>query len=187
MDTLPVLALPGTVAADAAADRQWYALRVKPQHERTVSYALQKKGFERYLPLYKSLRRWAETWKELDLPVFPGYVFCRFSLFEAPEILSTPAVYHLVTRGSAPVPLEEHELHTIQRIESAGLPIVPWPYLKEGQTVRIARGPLFGVTGMLACSTKAWHVVVNVHLLQRGVAVAIDRSDIAPLVAAATA
>lgn len=167
------------------AARQWYALRVKPQHERTVSYTLQKKGYERYVPLYKALRRWADSLKELDLPIFPGFVFCRMAPFDVAEVLATPAVYQLVGRGAVPAPIEEHELQDIQRIESAGLPIVPWPCLKEGQRVRIARGPLSGLTGLLAGSAKAWHVVVNIHLLQRGVAVAVDREDIAPLGAAA--
>jgi transcription antitermination factor NusG len=178
---------PGAVAGGLDLGRQWYAVRVKPQHERTVSYTLKKKGFERYLPLYKALRRWSDSLKEMDLPIFPGFVFCRLTPLEAPDVLATPAVYHLVSRGSVPAPVEERELHIIQRIESAGLPVVPWPFLKEGQQVRIARGPLTGVAGMLASSTKAWHVVVNVQLLQRGVAVAIDRGDLAPMAAAATA
>lgn len=167
--------------------RQWYALRVKPQHERTVGYALQKKGFERYLPLYKAVRRWADNLKELEMPIFPGHVFCRLALTEAPSVLATPAVYQLVARGCEPEPIEAHQLHIIQRIESAGLPIIPWPFLKAGQTVRITQGPLSGVTGLLAGSTKSWHVVVNVQLLQRGVAVTVNRSDLAPLAAAATA
>ncbi len=187
MNSITVHVEPEEARADSAAQRHWYALRVKPQHERTVSYALQKKGFERYVPLYKALRRWADSLKELDLPIFPGYIFCRIAPNEAPEILATPAVYQFVARGAVPAPIEEHELHVIQRIESAGLPVGPWPYLKEGQQVRISRGPLTGVIGLLASSTKSWHVVVNVQLLQRGVAVTVDRSDLAPLAAAATA
>lgn len=187
MDSTMVGVDPGAIGNGLDLGRQWYVLRVKPQHERTVSYTLQKKGFERYLPLYKAVRRWSESLKELELPIFPGHLFCRLALPEAPEVLATPAVYQLVSRGSEPAPVEERELHMIQRIESAGLPVVPWPYLREGQQVRIARGPLSGLTGLLACSTKTWHVVVNIQLLQRGVAVAVDRSDLAPLAAAATA
>ena len=167
--------------------RQWYAVRVKPQHERTVSYTLLKLGFDRYVPLYKALRRWSDSLKELELPIFPGYVFCRLAPFDMPRVLSTPAVYQLVGRGAVPAPVEEHELHTVQRIESAGLPIIPWPCFKDGQKVRIARGPLAGVTGLLAGSSQAWHVVVNISLLQRGVAVAVDRGDLAPLAMAAAA
>jgi transcription antitermination factor NusG len=187
MDSMIAAFGPEETVPGAESVRQWYALRVKPQHERTVSYGLLKRGFEGYVPLYKGLRRWADTLKELDLPVFPGHVFCRLLPADMPLVLTAPAVYHFIARGSLPAPIEEHELHIIQRIESAGLPVVPWPYLKEGQQVRIARGPLSGITGLLACSTKTWHVVVNIHLLQRSVAVAIDRSDLAPLAAAATA
>ena len=187
MDSLTTPVQSGAAGLGLDLKRQWYALRVKPQHERTVSYALQKRGFERYVPIYKALRRWSDSIREMDVPIFPGYVFCRLDLLEAAGVLNTPAVYQLATRSGVAAPIEEHELHTIQRIESAGLPVVPWPFLKEGQLVRIARGPLTGVAGMLASSSKTWHVVVNIQLLQRGVAVAIDRSDLAPLAAAATA
>jgi len=187
MDSIIIAASSETMGTAMDSSRRWYALRVKPQHERTVSYTLQKKGFERYVPIYKAFRRWSDSLKELDLPIFPGYVFCRLGPLDTAEVLATPAVYQLVGRGAAPAPIEDHELHDIQRIESAGLPVVPWPCLKEGQRVRIARGPLSGLTGLLAGSNNAWHVVVNVQLLQRGVAVAVDRGDIAPLATAATA
>jgi transcription antitermination factor NusG len=185
MVTLTVGVEPDLAGTGLLAERQWYALRVKPQHERTVSYALQRKGFERYVPLYKALRRWADSLKDIELPVFPGYVFCRMSPEEAPAVLATPAVYHVISHGAVPAQIEERELHEIQRIESAGLPVGPWPYLKEGQRVRIARGPLAGVTGLLASSNESWHVVVNVQLLQRGIAVAVERGDVAPLATAA--
>jgi len=167
--------------------RQWYVIRVKPQHERTVSYALQKKGFDRYVPLYKTLRRWSASLKELELPIFSGYVFCRMAMIDVAEVLATPAVYQLVARaGALPEPIEEPELLVIQRVESAGLPVVPWPYLNEGRRVRIAQGPLSGITGLLAASTKTWHVVVNVELLQRGIAVAVNRDDLVPQALAAS-
>ena len=78
-------------------------------------------------------------------------------------------------------------MHRIQRIEQAGLPVLPWPYLREGQRVCIAQGPLAGLSGLLASSSKSWHVVVNVQLLQRGVAVTVDPTNLAPLAEAATA
>ena len=187
MESMIVESGAGQIGSGLDHQRQWYALRVKPQHERTVSYSLHKRGFDRYVPLYKSFRRWADSLKELELPIFPGFVFCRLTSFDVPAVLATPAVYQLVGRGSVPAPIEDHELHTVQRIESAGLPVIPWPCLKDGQTVRIARGPLAGLTGLLACSSKTWHVVVNISLLQRGVAVAVDRGDLAPMTMAAAA
>jgi transcription antitermination factor NusG len=181
MESMIASATPEATVAALDQDRQWYAVRVKPQHERTVSYTFRKKGFDRYVPLYKALRRWADSLKELDLPLFPGYVFCRLASLDVPAVLATPAVYQIVARGNVPAPIAEDELHILRRIESAGLPIAPWPYLKEGQKVRIARGPLTGVSGFLANSAKNWHVVVNMPLLQRGVGVTVAREDLAPM------
>lgn len=170
---------PGTTQIHAAAEPGWHVVRVKPQHERTVAYALQKKEFRCYVPFYKAARRWADGLKELEVPIFPGYVFCLMKAEEASCIVNLPAVYQLLGQGGEPSEIEEPQLHVIQRIEKSGLPISPWPYLKEGQRVTIQTGPLAGVVGLLASTSRSWHVVVNVHLLQRGVAVAVNEKQLA--------
>lgn len=187
MENTPVGVEPEYVSSTQAGERNWYVIRVKPQHERTVSYALARKDFDCYVPLYTAKRRWADSLKELDLPLFPGYVFCRMNHAHAAEILRMPAVYQLVGEGNWPAFIEEPELHRIQRIEKAGLPISPWPYLKKGQQVRVASGPLAGLDGVLATTPSTWHVVVNVQLLQRGVAVAVNQRDLITLASAASA
>ena len=187
MENTPLSVEPEYGPSTQGTERNWYVIRVKPQHERTVSYALARKDFDCYVPLYKAMRRWADSLKELELPLFPGYVFCKMNPGHAPEILRMPAVYQLVGQGSWPAFIEEPELHRIQRIEKAGLPISPWPYLKKGEQVRVASGPLAGLDGMLATTPNTWHVVVNVQLLQRGVAVAVNQRDFITLASAASA
>lgn len=173
--------------AASPGEREWFAVRVKPQHERTVAYALGRLGFERYVPLCRTMRRWAEGFKELDVPIFAGFVFCRMRREEVTAIAAMPAVYNVVGHGPQPVPISEAELQVVKRIESSGLPVSPWPFLRQGQIVEIASGPLSGVKGMLASTMKSWHVVINVELLDRSIAVAVDRADLKAAAAAAGA
>jgi transcription antitermination factor NusG len=162
---------------DASADLagRWFALTVKPQHERAVAGALKVKDLEEFLPLYRDRRRWSDRIKELELPLFPGYVFCRFDPCRKASVLATPGVRSVVSFGRTPVPLAESEIESIRAMIASGLPVGPWPFLNTGQTVRIEHGPLCGLEGILVQLKDAWRVVVSVPLLQRSVSVELDR------------
>jgi transcription antitermination factor NusG len=159
----------------------WYALRVKPNWERRVAEQLSRKGYQRFLPTYRCRRRWSDRWKELDLPLFPGYVFCRFDLKERLHVVQTPGVRLLVSFGRVPAPVREEEIHALQRIVNSGLQAGPWPYLRVGRRVRIEDGPLAGVEGILLEIRAKYRLVVSVTLLQRSVAVEVEGCRVLPV------
>jgi transcription termination/antitermination protein NusG len=163
---------------------EWFALTVRPQHEKKSSFSLRNTGIEEYLPLYRSRRQWSDRQKDLDLPLFPGYVFARFSLDRKVDILRTPGVVNIVGFGG-PTPIPGHEIASVRALIDSGGPILPWPAVKVGSTVQICRGSMDGVIGVLTAEKGVWRVVVNVNLLQRGVAVEIDREWVRPISAAA--
>jgi transcription antitermination factor NusG len=135
---------------------------------------------ESFLPLYRSRRRWSDRTRVLDLPLFPGYVFCRFHPELLLPVVTTPGVVQIVGSGKQPHPIADEEIAAIQRMLHSGSEIEPWPYLKAGQKVRILDGPLFGVEGLLVEVKNRRRLVVSVHLLQRSVAVEVDRDCIGP-------
>ncbi len=153
---------------------QWYALRVRSRYENTVAAHLQGKGYESLLPLYKSRRPWSDRFKEIELPLFPGYVFCRFNPLDRLPILTVPGVVHVVGVGRTPVPIDETEIATIQAALKSGLPSQPWPFLQIGHKVRIEHGPLCGIEGILLGFKGHQRLVLSVTLLQRSVAVQVD-------------
>jgi transcription antitermination factor NusG len=159
---------------------RWFALTVKPRHERAAAGALRVKGLEDLLPLYRTRRRWSDRMKELELPLFPGYVFCRFAARQRTAVLATPGVRSIVGFGRQATPVEEEEIGAIRAMIASGLPLGPWPYLRAGQRIRIEGGPLRGVEGILLEASDACRVVVSVNLLQRSVAVQVDRQAIGP-------
>jgi transcription antitermination factor NusG len=166
------------IMVTANQDLLWYALTVKPNHERAAAQALECKGLETFLPLYRSRRRWSDRFKELDLPLFAGYVFCRFQGTDRGRILSTPGINSVVGFGNRPAAVAEREIEAVRAMVASGLPVGPWPFLKVGEKVRIEAGPLAGVEGILSQVKDRWRVVVSVELLQRSVAAEVDREVI---------
>jgi transcription antitermination factor NusG len=154
----------------------WFAVKVKPKHEKSVSKILEYKGLEAFLPLFQARRRWSDRIRELQLPLFPGYVFSRFNPSRPAPILSTPGVYDVVRFGRTLAALDPLEITALQNLISSGLPSEPWPHLELGQVVEIEDGPLKGCKGVVVEFKKLPRLVLSVTLLRRSVLVELDRN-----------
>ncbi len=159
----------------------WFAITVRPNHEKTVARHLTAAGLESFLPLYRTRRSWSDRVKELHLPLFPRYVFVHFAYPDRVMVLRIPGVRSLVGFGKEPTPVTAAEIAALKKMVASGLPVEPWPYLDIGDSVRIKRGPLQGLEGILVRHRDAWRVVVSVHLLRRSVAAEVDRSVLEPI------
>jgi transcription antitermination factor NusG len=153
----------------------WYALTVRPRREQSASQHLRKKGLEEFSPVYRERRRWSDRMKEVELCLFPGYVFCRFSYEERLLVLGTPGITSIVGFARTPAPIPEGEIAAILAMVRSGRRVEPWPYLRAGERVLIGDGCLQGLCGTLVREKDQARVVVSVELLQRSVAVEIDR------------
>jgi transcription antitermination factor NusG len=165
----------------SAAGSRWFAVQVKTTHEKRVASLLGQHGFERFLPCYVDRRRWSDRIKEVEQPLFPGYVFCRFTPAERVGVLKTDGVYRVVGIGSQPAPIDEQEIQAIQQAVDAGLAARPHPYLATGQQVRIEGGPLKGVIARVADVRRRDRLILSVTLLQRSLSVEIDSAWVSPL------
>jgi len=160
--------------------QKWYALTVQYQHERQTEKALQSKGLKTLVPVYRSRRRWSDRVKDIELPLFAGYVLCQFDLNQPIPVLDTPGVFKIVRFGDAVVALEDAEVAGIQRAVASKLPLAPWPYLKAGDRVRVEHGAMRGIEGTLLRTKDALRLVISVELLQRSIAVEVDRDAVVP-------
>jgi transcription antitermination factor NusG len=158
----------------------WYALQVRPRFEKLVASTLLNKGIEGFLPLYRKRSRWSDRIKEVELPLFPGYLFCRFDINHRLPILITPGVMHVVGIGKTPHPVENGEIEALQAVVISGLQAEPRSFLNVGEKVRIEIGPLAGIEGILLALKGSRQLIVSVNLLQRSVAVTIDESWVVP-------
>ena len=158
----------------------WYALRVMPRHEKTVSQVLRSRDFEEFVPLYTARHRWADRYKTVQLPLFAGYAFCRFDVDQRGVVLQTPGVIDIVRCGKTLSEVPTSEITALQRLMQSGLMCEPWPYLEIGERVQICGGPLNGLTGLVAEIRKTARLVLSVTLLQRSVMVDLDRDWVRP-------
>jgi transcription antitermination factor NusG len=157
----------------------WFALTVAPRKEKITAHTLRKEGFEEFLPLYSSTRRWSDRIKRLENPLFPGYVFCRFDLRDRQTVLKTPGVVSIVSFGKLPEPIDESEMSALETVCRSGLTAAPYPTPPVGSKVRLQDGPLRGLEGIMV-EDKKTRLILSLTLLQRSVAVEIDRAWITP-------
>jgi transcription antitermination factor NusG len=159
----------------------WFALHVRSRFEVTVASHLFGKGYECFLPTFKSRRRWSDRIKEIEAPLFPGYLFCRFNVLDRFPIVTTPGLIQIVGFNRAPVPVTESEIAALQQLVSSKLRHEPWPYLRAGAKVSIEAGPLAGLEGIFIEAKGSHRLVLSVTLLQRSVAVEIDSAFVRPV------
>ena len=159
----------------------WFALAVKHQHERRTQSALASKSIPTLLPVYKTRTGWSDRFKETELPLFAGYVFCQFTRAERTSILTTPGVRSIVGFGGIPAPIETAEIEALEAMLASNLPVSPWPYLRPGDRVRVERGPLRGMEGTLIRETDSLRLVIGIQLLQRSIAAEIEAGMILPV------
>ena len=160
----------------------WCAVYTRHQHEKTVSEMLSAKGFEVFLPLYESTRRWKDRRKVLSLPLFPCYVFVRGAVERRLPVLTTPGVHMIISRGERVATVPEHEIDAIRRTVEGHFQVEPHPFLRCGERVRVVRGSLDGVEGVLTRKKNLYRLVISVEMLAQSVAVEIDAMDVVPVI-----
>lgn len=127
----------------------WYVIHTKPKWEKKVAFSLQKKGFEVYLPLQKTLRQWSDRKKKVEEPLFKSYVFIRVSDGHRESALFTPGVVRYLFWLGKPAVVLSREIEAIReflgevnRIESTKVEV-----LKAGQELEIQTGFFKGNRG----------------------------------------
>lgn len=156
----------------------WHALFTRHQHEKSVALALSHKGYEVYLPLYRSLRRWQDREKQVWFPLFPCYVFVREGMDRQLAILTTPGILHIVSWGGRPAIVPLSQLNAVRQILQSCLSVEACPYLQGGDRVLVKGGPLLGLEGILIRQKGAARLVVSLEMLGRSAAVEVDIRDV---------
>lgn len=161
-----------------AVGLRWFAVYTSARHEKTVARQLEERCIERFLPLYRSSRRWKDRRKLVDLALFPSYVFVRIEARDKLRVLQVPGVVSLVTCNGQLAALPEQEIDALRSGLDHGVYAEPCPYLRVGRRVRVARGPLAGAEGVLIKKKDKCRVVISLDVLMRSVAVEVDGADL---------
>jgi len=160
------------------AEQRWYAAYTCANHEKRVAAELRARSVEHFVPLYNSVRRWKDRRVQLDLPLFPGYVFVRLALRDKLRVLQIPSLVRLVSFNGQPAPLSNDEMEALRRSLTERLNAQPHPYLNVGRRVRVVSGPLTGLEGIIVRKKNHFRFVISLHLIMRSVSVELDDADI---------
>ena len=174
-------AQPSVVSEPSGQSLPWFAIQVRGKRESLAYHELCRRGFESFLPLMRVRRRWSDRIKTMESPVFPGYLFCRFTLEDRFRVLNSPGVTHILGTAHHPVPVDEVEIRSVQALVRSQAALTPWPRLHVGERIRIEQGPMAGVEGILARADDGQpRLVVTVTLLNRAVAAEVQRDWLCP-------
>lgn len=163
----------------ADSELKWYAVWARSRHEKIVAEELWRKQIEVFLPLYEKVSQWADRKKLIQWPLFPGYLFVHVPLRERRlDIITTQGVVKIVGLNGTPVDIPDQQIEAVKRFVFSTLPIDPYPYIGVGDRVRITRGPLRDLEGILIQKKNKYRFVLSVNLIMQAASCEIDACDV---------
>jgi transcription antitermination factor NusG len=163
----------------------WYCVHTRSRHEDTVYQRLSDKKMQAFLPKLEVWSRRKDRRKKIQKALFPGYLFVYENLDprRGLEILKTPGVVKILGNEAGPMPVPEIQIESIKKILDGKAAVSSFPYLKEGQLVRVVDGPLRGCEGFLIkIKEEKGKLVISIDLLQRSVSVEIESASVEPII-----
>ena len=157
----------------------WFAVQTRSRHEKVVRSQLELRNVETFLPTKKRLSQWTDRKKEVEVPLFAGYCFAKFSLADRLSVLQSQGVVRLIGSGKQPEPIPDDEIESLKKLITSSSDYVCCPYLREGMLVEVIHGPLQGVKGRLVREARPCRLVLNISLIQRAVTIEIDAASVA--------
>jgi transcriptional antiterminator RfaH len=159
----------------------WYLLYSNPRAEKKAALELQKKGYEVFLPLQKTLKTWSDRKKWVEEPLFKSYLFIETEL-EANyfNILNTPGIVKFISFQSLPAIVDPREIRLVkillgnhdESLESAA----SYDSWQEGEAVTIIAGPLIGTQGKLITTRKGNKMLIELQSIQQNILISIPQN-----------
>lgn len=160
---------------------RWLVVYTSPRHEKRVNEFISERNIETFLPVYRATKQWKKrTPVELELPLFPSYLFVRIAPNARGRVLSAPGVLSILGNSHQALPVPDAEIEALRRgIEEHHAQ--PHSYLAVGEKVQIKAGPFSGFTGTLIRPKSGTRVVLTIDAIMQAVAIEIDIADLEPV------
>ena len=156
----------------------WFAVYTEPRHEKFVQAQLVAKQIPSFLPLFRTVRKWNNgVRREIEHPVFPGYVFVSMGVSDRLPVIKTTGVVYIVGNRTSPLPLHDYEMQAL-RIGAQRGSLMPHSFPCRGDEVCITSGPFQGVTGYVQEHQGDLTLVVTIQLIQKSVAIRVNTSEL---------
>jgi len=171
----------GPVATEVETDSSvaWFALIVHQYKRELCEQVLASRGYEYFSPSFLTVKIWSDRCMNVDVPLFPGYIFCRFNPEKRLALLQIPGVLGIVSSGKQFLEVDAAEIEAIRIAIASKLPVEPCRSLMPGEKVKVVQGPLRGVTGVLVRTKGESRLLLSVAMLNRHVSVEVDVCQLA--------
>ena len=155
---------------------RWYVAYTLPRHEKSIAYHLIQQNVETYLPLYSSVRKWNHRHAEVELPLFPGYVFVKITITDRVRVLAHPGVIRLIGFNGNAIAIPDGEVERLKLL-LATWKAEPYPFLTVGRTVRIKSGPFASLEGRIIRRKGKMRLIVSLEPIQRAFLLEMDAAE----------
>lgn len=158
----------------------WFAVWTKSRQEKVAAAMIGSLGVLTFLPLKSESRQWSDRKQTVNVPLFSGYLFVRMSLSDSSKfrVLQISGVAGFVGNRHGPLPIPEDQIEAVRTVVERRIECTVHPFLKEGDSVRVIRGPLAGVEGRLVRTNSQTRLVISISMIHCSIAVHVDREDV---------
>ena len=171
----------GWTAMKNAKENHWFAVHVKARHEFKVSERLKESDVEVFLPAVERSRTWKDRKKLIHFPLFPCYLFVNITTSHEDKLtvlMTKGVVRFLGSIPGEPETIPEEQILSLKKVLERKVELDPYPYLQEGHRVRIKKGPLAGVEGILVEKAGKHKLILSVDILCQSTSVTIEAADV---------
>jgi len=171
------------LSAVPTSNNHWYAVRTKSRQEKAAASRLGSVDISHYLPLHAEVRQWSDRKQLVQIPLFPGYLFVHLDVLsgEKLEVLKTPGVVGFVGNPSGPLPIPDNQIESVRKAASCGDECSSRFLLSQGDRVRVVRGALTGIEGVLVKLGSRSQLMIAIEVIQRSVVVTVSEDDVEPV------
>lgn len=155
----------------------WHVLHVVPNHEKRVANHLLLRSVDYFLPLYSERSRWSDRSVTLERPLFPGYVFVRFTPESRRVVISLPGALKILGKNGSET-VKDEEISKIRTALANGYILRPHPPVSIGTRVRVSNGIFAGMEGMVTELRRNCRVIISMAAVEQCYSLETDTSSI---------
>jgi transcription antitermination factor NusG len=174
----PLLHEEPAAAFGTPTEPRWFACYTRARHEKRVASMFEQHGIESFLPLVHRESQWKDRKKIVGFPLFPSYVFGRFTLGDMHRILSVPGVSTIVRMDGQPIPIRDEDIENVRRfadgLTRTDSPVESVPFIAEGERVEVLEGAFAGVVGYVVERRTRRRVLVGIEAIGQGLEIDVD-------------
>lgn len=160
-------------------ERPWYVIQTRSRFEKKCTDFLTKNGVSVYLPLQKKMSVWSDRIKQIEIPLFPGYLFVQFSESERYQILNTPGIVRFVSFGGKYATINTKQMNAVQKAITSDLELEVVNIIFEpGQEVLITSGPFKDNYARLVRHNGKGKLLLAIDSIGKGILLEIGRTQV---------